>query len=73
MANKKKNRNYKICFVGIVKYTLISAAILLGNGLLINKKIEINNSILITIIAISILTPIINWFMIESRYKKYIG
>jgi len=69
---KRKIGIIKYVVIGIIKYALFSTAILLGNGL-INRKIEINSSGLITIIAISILAPVINWFMNEHRYKKYIG
>jgi hypothetical protein len=68
---KRKVGKIKYIVIGIIRFALfITAAFLLGNGLS-NKRLELNNSELISIIVISILAPIISWFGNEYRYKVY--
>ncbi|WP_313130581.1 hypothetical protein [Anaerocolumna sp.] len=66
---KRKVGKIRYITVGIIRFALFTTAILLGNGL-VNNKIELNSSDLITIVLISILAPIISWFANEYRYKN---
>lgn len=66
---KREPGMMRFIITGVIKWALFSSAIVLGDNL-IDHKIGINHTDTIVIIIISIMAPVVGWFVNEYRYKN---